>query len=367
MTTMHKKITKADIGATIVFGQFYIYFLYLYMKNPLVLATFFFMSVLTLSFIKINTQYKFYYQFFFIYLIVLLTFSLISKEYEFYISMYNLLYLYTALNAAYFMVNSSLGLFFAKACFFSYSIFLSYFIFKFGNDVDAYNTILDGSSRNYLSAISIFLTINFYIHLKLYSNKVVLYPAIINLILCAFLFGRSGIALSFAILLVILFDYNKKIFICISFIATITVITNYNLINSFLIEKSNFALGVESERTLFRKEYLNHIFNNSEFIRGRAISNCCTYIQSYGNPHNSFIMGHMRYGISHSILALIIISFILIKRDLIMIFFTLIIYSRYFLDQLGLFTHFDFIIFSILFILIKSTSYKINSSKLSHP
>ena len=128
---MHKKITKADIGATIVFGQFYIYFLYLYMKNPLVLATFFFMSVLTLSFIKINTQYKFYYQFFFIYLIVLLTFSLISKEYEFYISMYNLLYLYTALNAAYFMVNSSLGLFFAKACFFSYSIFLSYFIFKF--------------------------------------------------------------------------------------------------------------------------------------------------------------------------------------------------------------------------------------------
>ncbi|MFX9188853.1 hypothetical protein ABTN59_19455, partial [Acinetobacter baumannii] len=147
-------------------------------------------------------------------------------------------YACAALFCAYFFVNSEKGLFYSKLSFVLYAIFLSYFIFKFGGDGAAYNEILEGSSRNYLSAISIFLTVNIYVQLLFRGNIILLYPAIINFILCLLLFGRSGIILSFLILLFVVYVRSIRIFLLLLFFGLISIYYYLGNIVFYLDEKT---------------------------------------------------------------------------------------------------------------------------------
>ncbi|MFX9672234.1 hypothetical protein ABTP22_15585 [Acinetobacter baumannii] len=344
--------SRLNQGAFLVFIQNIIYFLYLYTKSYIFLTLYFLFIIPLFFLVDFKRKYVGYYFFGVGVFILFFLTSIFSQEYSFFISWYNLLYACAALFCAYFFVNSEKGLFYSKLSFVLYAIFLSYFIFKFGGDGAAYNEILEGSSRNYLSAISIFLTVNIYVQLLFRGNIILLYPAIINFILCLLLFGRSGIILSFLILLFVVYVRSIRIFLLLLFFGLISIYYYLGNIVFYLDEKTNFAIGLESERSLFRKEYMKGIFDSYDFLIGRKIYNCCAYIQSYGNPHNSFIMGHLRYGIFHTVFFIVIMLFVVFKKDFIMLFFLIIIYSRYFLDQLGLFTSFDFVLFSLLFVCI---------------
>lgn len=349
---MQISYNRLNQGAFLVFIQNIIYFMYLYTRSYIFLIVFFLLMIPLFFLVEFKRKYLNYYFFGLILFILFLLVSVFSQEYPFWISWYNLLYGGAALLAAYFFVNSEKGLLYSKISFFCYSAFLSYFIMKLGGDGEAYNEILEGSSRNYLSAISIFLTINIYIQLLFRAKYILLYPAIINFILCLLLFGRSGIALSLLILFFVIYIRSVKIFLTFFILSIIVVFYYLGSIIFYLDEKTNFAIGLESERSIFRKEYMRGIFDSYDFLIGRKIYNCCAYIQSFGNPHNSFIMGHLRYGILHTFFSIFLILFVLYKKDIIMLFFLIIIYSRYFLDQLGLFAFFDFALFSLIFVSI---------------
>lgn len=349
---MQFKLNKIDIGMFLVFVQNIAYFMYLYTRSYSFLILFFIIIFPLIFFVDYKRKYISHYCFLLVIFVGFLVFGIFSQEYEFYVTWYNLLYLIAALLAAYFFINSQKGLFYSYLSFYLYSFFLTYFIIKLGANGEAYNEILEGSSRNYLSAISIFLTINIYVQLRFRFLKIVYIPAVLNFILCLLLFGRSGIALSFVILLFVSYIRNYKVFIILIFSALALTLTYLTVIIDLLNQRSNFAIGLESERSIFRKEYLTNIFSNNDFLFGRKISECCAFIQSFGNPHNSFIMGHLRYGIFHTFFSVLILFFVILKRDFILLFFVLIIFSRYFLDQLGLFAFFDFVLFSILFLLL---------------
>lgn len=343
---------KLDIGIYLVFLQNLSYFLYLYTRNYIFLALYFATILPLLALVEYKRKYIQYYVVGIVVLIIFMITSLFSREFPFWISWYNLLYIITSLLAAYFYINSGKGVGIAKLSFYLYSLFLFYFIVKFGSNGEAYNEILEGSSRNYLSAISIFLTINIYVQLIYRSKLLLIHPALINFILCVLLFGRSGIALSLVILLFVIYARSIKLFMASVFFLGVFALAYISNIILYLDSKTNFAIGLESERSIFRAEYLRGIFYNFDFLVGRKISECCSYIQSFGNPHNSFIMGHMRYGIFHTVFSILILVFVFLKRDFLILFLVLIIFSRYFLDQLGLFAFFDYVLFGLIFISI---------------
>ena len=353
---------KLDIGIYLVFLQNLSYFLYLYTRSYIFLAFYFVSIIPLLALVEYKRKYIQYYVVGVVVLILFMITSFFSREYPFWISWYNLLYVITSLLAAYFYINSVKGVGIARLSFYLYSIFLFYFIVKLGSNGEAYNQILEGSSRNYLSAISIFLTINIYVQLIYRSKLLLIHPALINFILCVLLFGRSGIALSAVILLFVIYIRNFKLFLALLLSLGLILLSYISNVILFFDSKTNFAIGLESERSVFRAEHLRGIFNSYDFLTGRKISECCSYIQSFGNPHNSFIMGHLRYGILHTILSLTILLFVIFKKNLVLLFFVLIIFSRYFLDQLGLFAYFDFVLFSIILILLSRN--KVSCNKL---
>lgn len=131
------------------------------------------------------------------------------------------------------------------------------------------------------------------------------------------------------------------------------ILVNLQSIILFAENSTNFTNGLSSERSIFINEYLTGITNsNSDFFFGRRIAECCSWIQTFqGNPHNSFIMGHMRYGVAHTLLSIGIVLYILLSKNITLILFGLVILSRFFVDQLGLFTPFDLVLYYLMFLI----------------
>lgn len=362
MNRFFDNIKLLDVGLSLVFIQHIVYFVYLYTKDYIFLILYFLFIFPLFFLVRFKTNKIKYYFVILLFFILFMISSFFSREFSVLVSWYNLLYALAGMLGAYFYINSKKGILYSKISFFMYVVFLSFFIFKYGADGEAYNNILEGSSRNYLSAISIFLTINIYVQLIFREKEILIYPAIINLILCLMLFGRSGIIISSVVFLFVLYLRNIKFFLFSLFLIFVFFILYLSVFLMYLDERTNFAIGFESDRSIFLKEYMLNIFNGSDFLTGRKISECCSYIASFsGNPHNSFIMGHLRYGLIHTVFSILLILFVLLKRNLIMLFFLLIIYSRFFLDQLGLFAFFDFFIFIVLYCCILQDKKKSNN------
>ncbi|SUA66508.1 hypothetical protein [Oligella urethralis] len=296
--------------------------------------------------------------------------SVFSQGVTFYIALYNLQYGVISLLIAYllvFKIKDTRAL--SKLIYFLYVLYLTYLFFSIGfEDDEAYNVVFEGSSRNYLSGILIFLAINVGISHEKSNEKQPLLVYIITFVCCYFLYGRSGILLSSALLLYAIYQRNSKLLI---FLFVFSLV--YFFTSSFfweLLEKiqtsSNFSRGFSSDRTLFLIEYLDRIDFKS-IILGRNFDECCQLIVEFErNPHNSFITGHSRYGILHTLMAILILIYILSSRNLTLIVLSLIVYGRYFLDQMGLFTYFDVVLFQLL-LLVRYKNNKTAVVKYSDP
>ncbi len=230
-------------------------------------------------------------------------------------------------------------------------------------DPDLYNDIFTNNSRNVVSAFLILITIlvGITFHIKQLKQPLTIY--FITLLSSIILFGRSGIAASFVLFCYGLFNnYGKRSYWLIILLPIIIflVIQYYSQIEFFLSEETSFKYGIESPRSYMLDQYLHRISSSSrDVLFGRDYKECCSIIASYGfNPHNSFIVGHARYGIFHAIFFTLITStaffyVVYSKKSIIFIFFILLIYSRYSLDQLGLFSPIDFVLFYIFILIFK--------------
>ncbi|MDV4244925.1 hypothetical protein MSC36_02485 [Acinetobacter baumannii] len=358
------KITQIPVNpffGTAIIVQLLLYFLYLKTDSYIFLGLYFGMSFpLAARLIGARISIKFIIVCG-VTLISFVLFSITSKQVPVLISLYNLLYGLSALIAAYALFKINNPVRYIKFLFWCYTVFILYHFATLGfTNPDAYNEILSGSSRNYLSAIFILLmallALSF---LKEKSNIPLIYPTI-TFLGCVGLFGRSGIALSAVLLAFCLIrqkSYKLMVFAIIAI--TVFVAVNFQLIEAMLFEKTNFTNGLSSERTIFIQEYLTGItYDPSNLLFGRRLQDCCEWIILFGNPHNSFIMGHLRYGIVHTIFSIFIILFILWSRNLTFIFFGLIVLSRFFVDQLGLFTPFDVIIYYLMFLIYEEKTRK---------
>ncbi|WP_023270271.1 hypothetical protein [Acinetobacter gyllenbergii] len=351
------KLRKQNLLGYLLVAQFFLYFFYLKTSDYVFLGLYF--STLIPLVVFASTQ-RFKQSSIFSFLLAILIFvifSMNSNQYSVLIGVYNLSYGIVAFFSAYALFKIDSPTKYIKMVFWPYLIFLIYLFATLGfTDPGAYNEVLANSSRNYLSAILILVMVLIALCFEKEKKNIPLIYPFLTFLCCIGLAGRSGIALSALFLFVCLFKQkNFKLMITIAITIAIMVALNLSQIENLLFEKTNFINGLSSERSIFINEYLNSItYNYSELVFGRRLQDCCEWIVLFENTHNSFIMGHLRYGLAHTFFSIAILLYILLSRNLTFIFFGLIIFSRFFVDQLGFFTPFDIVIYYLLFVIYHS-------------
>lgn len=255
----------------------------------------------------------------------------------------SLLFFISSLGFALNLVYNLNRVFVSKVLLIIYLVFLSFVFFKYGIFLaDGLNTVFFNSSRNIVSAVLILLFINYLLCCYFDGVKTSPYFYFVVFLFSVFLYGRSGIIFSFFLLLYYLFFLNRFIFSIVLIFGTMFfLLYNYNV--NALWEATSFSQGLESARTDMRREYFSGILANIKFILlGQNYYDCCYTIVAHDlNAHNSFISGHAKFGIIHTLLVLILIFWIFLSRNFYIIFLFLLIMIRYFYDELGLFNLYD--------------------------
>lgn len=354
MLTNILMLKKNTILGSLIVAQILSYILYIKFDHYAFLGLYFLSSIPLLAALankSINSKTVF---FLLTVLALFIFFSFFSQTNPAYVNLYNLLYGITSLIGAYSLYVLKGPEKFIKFIFWIYTALVYFYIVRFGfSDPDQYNEILAGSSRNYVSGI--YLVLISLLALCYEQRKAVvplIYP-VITLIACIFLFGRSGILFAFLITIFVLLRQKNYYILSFLILATIGFIAfKFNEISDFILNKTNFSIGLESERSTILNQYLSNItYSNKDLFLGREISQCCSLIVTLdGNPHNSFIMGHIRYGVIHTIFSVCLLAFIFLSKNITLIFFGLIIFSRFFVDQMGVFTGFDIVLYYLLFL-----------------
>jgi len=294
-------------------------------------------------------------------LLVFILFSFFSRSYPYYYSVAILLYGLCSLVMAYGFLKLDKKANLSVCFYLIYVAFLWLNFFKFGFvDPDKYNEIFANSSRNVVSAFLLLVTIlvGACYHIDERKQPLIIYT--ITLVSSLILYGRSGIAISLILFCYAFYDnYGKRAYWLIFLIPILSILFYkfYSGIEYYIMEESSFRYGLESPRQNMRDEYFGGIFYSAQdLLFGRQYSSCCITVMSYeSNPHNSFIVGHARYGIFHTIFffSLLLSTFFYIREKKVLIFFACLIFVRYSFDQLGLFSPLDFILFLILLLIFK--------------
>ncbi|MDK3108273.1 hypothetical protein QPK80_07205 [Providencia rettgeri] len=287
---------------------------------------------------------------------VTIFFSFFSRSYDEISGILGIVYIVTPCIMCYGIYRSKHELLISRVFFYSFFLYTIPFFISVGvSNPDGYNEILSGASRNIVGAIFILLSC-FHIAVNIrVKNKYPFLVPLISFICCVMLFGRSGIIISFFVLSLCSVNIFNKKYTVIVLCLVAAVISYYMIeIQEYIMTKTNFAMGAESPRSLMIKQYLSAI-DLQGFVFGNDYYSCCSEVIKYGvNPHNSFIMGHARYGISHTIIVVCLLTYAMIKSRFLSVILLLVIFSRYFVDQLGLFSPMDFIILYVIFCLPRS-------------
>lgn len=276
---------------------------------------------------------------------------------------------------AYFLANLPTR---EKAAFFNYLlmfylvlVFSSYFIdpsgFRYGN-------FFDFGSVNLVTAILFFIaSVNFFVT----RNVSLLIVSIISMAFFGIL-GDSRSALFLVLMLISLgmvVTYRKfkkrstRYLALLAFILLVTIST-FSMISQFMEVMSDSRLynfGLQSVRFVMWAEWYERLDFESVFL-GIDLMQLPMLALYNGNPHNSLIYAHSRYGFSAILLFLFVIYYMIrfIRYDIVGFLILFFIISRAMFDSLVFFLPLDVFIYFIIFSLNKglSSSDKLRYGKL---
>ncbi|MFV5383193.1 hypothetical protein [Acinetobacter towneri] len=233
------------------------------------------------------------------------------------------------------------------------NIYVFFVGFVNGFSLDFGEMIFFERSRNIVSAVLILFFIHYMLLSHIHNKKVNIFLAGFLLLNCFILFGRTGIVISSILFLSVVYKvYSKFLFyIILMFVSAIVAVYNTFLYEYFK-NKTNFASGLDSPRADLFSEYFYNI-SGSDLMFGRNIFDCCSQIVLMGNPHNSFILGHMYYGLGYVLLLLLILIIIVFSKNLYIIFLFSLVFFRYSLDSIGLFYIVDFALYFLIYFAYK--------------
>lgn len=225
--------------------------------------------------------------------------------------------------------------------------------------------VFAGLSENYVSVLMVcYVILIACIELR-QNEKVSIIYSMIGLFLSLLTLGRSGIVCSFVLLCLLSFirfsklsPQKRNVVVCFFlFVGIFLTLKYYNSIIDFFY---NFELfnkfqerGLKSpSRGILIDEYFSHIDLETFFCGYRFERN--SWFIHYGlNPHNSFIRLHYQIGF----VAIIIFTYVITKlfnflkmRQIILMFFLLIMIIRAYTDVYLFFGFYDFLLYYIVFV-----------------
>lgn len=228
---------------------------------------------------------------------------------------------------------------------------VSYFIYSFIMSVIVSEPVyvfmdrqLIGFSYNYISGLLVLAFILLFALNKIDNlSKDVrnIFFSVILVCICFMLYGRSGILLSFLVLLVsvqsALRNRGPLKYLVITFIAVCGLIGFVYFYDDIvtLVMESKFKEGIESPRSVMLFEYFNQI-DISTLLIGVDLNKIPLIVSFNYNPHNSFLNLHAMYGI-FAILFLLAVVFCLslvLLKDYIIGFLLLIYIGRGMFDTI---------------------------------
>ena len=242
--------------------------------------------------------------------------------------------------------------------------------------VEATDAISSGSGNN-ISTYILFYVMLVYLKRHEERKKIVYWPSVVAIALSVWGNGRAGILASVVMLILLfLYDYiyvNKgRIGVLLKIIAILIIaMIAMNLYFDSYIESLSAKIdryGYSSVRTEIWKEYLNSAFDSVwNLIFGVPISysNTPTFARYSGNPHNAFIMLHIKYGLVGFLCVCATSIFFVIKYFKKKNYLSLIVFITWFIRSMFDWTGFPGI-FDVLFfyLAIKSIETKQKKSTL---
>lgn len=223
------------------------------------------------------------------------------------------------------------------------------------------NELLENKSRNYVSGTLAIFTLYYLTLCRIFEEKISIILLVLLVVSSLLLYGRSGIAISFMILLFGLYYRLGRVLFSI---LSIVLLSSLGIILTFLLKETNFSEGLDTPRNSLFSEYVNAALNDAySFFFGVDIAKCCSIIVSYGsNPHNSFLMGHSIYGIISTIIAFVMVVVIIASKRMDIILLLLFLLIRYSLDTMGIFGYYDICLFTLFYfslLVIQKKGFKI--------
>lgn len=349
------RLKNDHLFGVIILVQYIIYFIYLFKKEQILIflyLVFGLVNILLYILIigKLNSKSLCIFT---LISTVIVIFGIFSPQYNAFIDIYVYLFGVVTFFSAYQLYLLKNIRFFILSFFWFMTAVIFYTFYKNGiTDPNVYNFIFDDSSRNYVSMIYIFILVMLHLVYNKEGKHLSLMYSLITFIGAIILFGRTGIIISTLILLYSLINSNISKFFkwLICFIIIVSLFSSITILEAFLMEKTSFSQGIESPRSLMLEEYFATMTENLlTLLFGLELEYCCPTIVGHKyNTHNSFIMGHVRFGVFHLFLSIIIYIYVLSSKNFLLIFFISIIYFRYWFDQIGLFSPVDIVLFYIL-------------------
>ncbi|MGO2336790.1 hypothetical protein [Providencia sp.] len=351
-------IKKHNIITLLVILSFYAYLSKMITGSDAFLAISVFIAIIVIPIFVVTSKDKvniFYLSMMVLSILVVILSSFFSRSYDEISAFVGIIYVATSCSLCWAINESGKELFIARMCFYAFFIYtLPFFIINNIVNPDGYNDILAGASRNIVSAIFILLSC---FHMAAYikeNNKYPILVQLISFICCFMLFGRSGILISFIILSISLVNSFKKTtsFTIILIIGAALAYFIYD-IQDYVMTKTNFALGTDSPRSMMLDQYFSNMDLRSLLFGNEYLSCCNEIVRFENNPHNSFIMGHARYGIFHTLIIASLLAYTVIRARLIAVILFIIALTRYAVDQIGLFSPMDFTLLYLAFCMKK--------------
>lgn len=238
-------------------------------------------------------------------------------------------------------------------------IFFLFSMFKHGYGPDDVNNYFSESSRNIVSATVLFYQILYSSSYFRSNNKLPLITPVFTVLICVIAYGRTGIALSVALLIfTYLYEFWKskiiyKIPILVVSVGLILfLVQNILLVDNFVHTKTNFALGIDTPRIVMIQQYVENL-TLTEILIGRDLASVPIIHIYSDNPHNSFIYSHSQFGILYIILLAWIFFSILwycmqYKSAIIYSALLFLFIVRLSLDTLSFFGVFDILFYCVL-------------------
>lgn len=217
------------------------------------------------------------------------------------------------------------------------------------------------SSHNVVSANAIFFQIMYSVAYYRVHKKLPRFTPFITFILAFISFGRSGVALSGALLLLSYFHIisslgvvKKSLMIISLMIIIFSGYHFYSELSGFITDTTKFSKGLDTPRTIINKEYFELL--DIEAVIVGADMYKVALIADYQNPHNSLILGHYKFGFTYIIFLLffMLISFywfVFYRETLVYSFMLLVFLVRCYFDVLSLLGVYD-VVFYFVFLAI---------------